>query len=163
MADELASLSARAGGQYVSAAARPLSPERLRSLPEPEPEPEPEPQVRSGATRGVAGASRGVAGFGQKQLAEVEVDEAQMPAGMSMVNRMAWRKSQARAARAVSPPALPSREEAAAARQRARARSPAKRGKARRTLSYSAAGQGGGGGGGGISRSRSSPGLVRTV
>ena len=152
MADELASLSARAGGQYVSAAARPLSPERLRSLPEPEPEPEPEPQVRSG-----------VAGFGQKQLAEVEVDEAQMPTGMSMVNRMAWRKSQARAARAVSPPALPSREEAAAARQRARARSPAKRGKARRTLSYSAAGQGGGGDGGGISRSRSSPGLVRTV
>jgi len=155
MADELASLSARAGGQYVSAAARPLSPERLRSLPEPEPEPE--PQVRSGA-------SRGVAGFGQKQLAEVEVDEAQMPAGLSMVKRMAWRKSQAAAARAVSPPALPSREEAAAARQRARARSPAKRGKARRTLSYSAAGQGGGGGGGGgISRSRSSPGLVRTV
>ena len=159
MADELASLSARAGGQYVSAAARPLSPERLRGLPEPEPEPEPEPQPRSGS----GGASRGVAGFGQKQLAEVEVDEAQMPAGLSMVKRMAWRKSQAAAARAVSPPALPSREEAAAARQRARARSPAKRGKARRTLSYSAAGQGGGGDGGGISRSRSSPGLVRTV
>ena len=159
MADELASLSARAGGQYVSAAARPLSPERLQALPEPEPEPEPQPRSGSG------GASRGVAGFGQKQLAEVEVDEAQMPAGLSMVKRMAWRKSQAAAARAVSPPALPSREEAAAARQRARARSPAKRGKARRTLSYSAAGQGGGGGGGGggISRSRSSPGLVRTV
>eukprot|EP01045_Picozoa_sp_COSAG04_P041516 COSAG04_NODE_12660_length_641_cov_1.232472_1_plen_65_part_10 len=65
MADELASLSARAGGQYVSAAARPLSPERLRSLPEPEPEPEPQPRGGSG------GASRGVAGFGQKQLAEV--------------------------------------------------------------------------------------------